>query len=304
MAWMSSRFMLVGALVLLPVVPNISAAQGGRAAVIEMRQKQAAQLEARPTPRMADGHPDLNGNWTFQDEVWSFVHPKIDAKGDICFVNCNPAPARPVATTTAAATSTAAAKGNTGGAAPRANFPDYKVQYQSEIESLRKNIVAADPVLHHCANPGLPRIGPPSYIMQTGKMIVFLYASVDGNYWRVIPLGTPSHDEDADPSPLGDSIGRWQGDTLVVESVNFTPETWLTDYGAFHTADLRVVERFTRRGDAIAYQVTSYDPAVLAKPWTQNHLLVPEHDKLQPSPECIEKDMSQMVNNAYHANPP
>lgn len=303
MAWMGSRWVRVAAMVLLPVAPGLSAAQGGRAAVIQMRQKQAAQLEARPTPRMPGGHPDLNGNWTFQDEFWSFVHPKIDAKGDICFVNCEPAAARPTAARSAAASS-AAGKRSAGDAVPRVNFPDYRVQYQAEVQTLRKNIVSADPVLHHCANPGLPRIGPPSYISQTGKMIVFLYASVDGNYWRVIPLQAAAHDGDADPSPLGDSIGKWEGDTLVVESVNFSPETWLTDYGAFHSTDLRVVERFTRKGDAILYQVTSYDPAVLAKPWTQNHLLIPEHDKLQPSPECIERDMSQMVNNAYHPNPP
>lgn len=67
-----------------------------------------------------------------------------------------------------------------------------------------------------------------------------------------------------------------------MDSVNFTPEIWLTDFGAFHTADLRVVERFTRKGGAIIYQVTSYDPSVLAKPWTENHVLSREHGKLQP----------------------
>lgn len=297
MAGMSSRLVLVSAMMLLPVIPNLSAAQGGRAAQIAMRQKQAAELEARPTPRMAGGHPDMSGNWTFQDEVWSFVHPKIDSKGDICFVNCDPAPPRP------AAVKTAAGKGNAGGAGPRQNFPDYKVQFQSEVQTLRRNIVGTDPVLHQCQNPGLPRIGPPSYIIQTGTTIAFLYASVNGNYWRVVPLGG-AHNADADPSPLGDSIGKWDGDTLVVESVNFTPDTWLTDYGAFHTADLRVVERYTRKGDAILYQVTSYDPTVLTKPWTQDHILTPDHNQLQPSPECIEKDMTKMVNQSYHPNPP
>lgn len=294
---MNWRFSPAGLLALLLVVPGLAAAQGGRAALIKMRQQQAAQLESRPTPRTAGGHPDLTGNWTSQDQAWAFIHPQIDSKGDICFANCGP-PARPQPT---------AARSNAGAAAqgpPLRNFPDYKPQFQAQVTTFQHHLVASDPILHACENPGLPRVGPPNYILQTPKMIVFLYTNVNGNYWRIIPLDGAPHDVDADPSPLGDSVGRWDGDTLVVESVNFTPDTWLTDYGAFHTADLRVVERITRKGDAIIYQSTSYDPAVLAEPWTQAHILTPVREKLQPSSPCIEKDMTKMRNDAYHPNPP
>ena len=282
---------------LLLIVPGLGAAQGGGQAFTRMRQ-QAAQLESRPTPRTAAGHPDLTGNWTSQDQAWAFLHPQIDSKGDICFTNCKPAPARPQQT---------AARINAGAAAqgpPLRNFPDYKPQFQPEVTTFQHHLVASDPILHACANPGLPRVGPPNYILQTPQMIVFLYTNVNGNYWRIIPMDGAPHDADADPSPLGDSVGRWDGDTLVVESVNFTPDTWLTDYGAFHTADLRVVERVTRKGDAIDYQSTSYDPAVLARPWTQEHILTPVSEKLQPSSPCVEKDMTKMRNDAYHPNPP
>lgn len=283
---------------LLLIAPGLAAAQGGRQALIRTRQQQAVLLESRPTPRTADGHPDLTGNWTSQDQAWASLHPQIDSKGDVCFANCKPAPARPQQTA-ARTSSGAAAQGP-----PLPNFPHYKPQFRSQVTTFQHHLVASDPILHACANPGLPRVGPPNYILQTEKMIVFLYTNVNGNYWRIIPMDGSPHNADADPSPLGDSVGRWDGDTLVVESVNFTPDTWLTDYGAFHTADLRVVERVTRKGDAILYQSTSYDPAVLAQPWAQQHILTPLREKLQPSSPCIEKDMTKMRNDAYHPNPP
>jgi hypothetical protein len=293
MKWM---FVPVGTMALALVVPGLAVAQGGRQAQMRLQQQQAAALESRPTPLAPDGHPDLSGNWSSQDQAWAFIHPQIDANGDICFANCNPAP-RPRPAAAAPAKGAAAAP-------PLRNFPDYKTQFQAEVTAFQHHLVASDPILHACANPGLPRVGPPNYILQTAQMIVFLYTNVNGNYWRVISMDSATHDADADPSPLGDSVGRWDGNTLVVESVNFTPDTWLTDYGAFHSADLRVVERVTRKGDAILYQSTSSDPAVLAQPWTQQHVLTAVHEKLQPSSPCVEKDMTKMRNDAYHPNPP
>lgn len=279
--------------------PGMAAAQVGAAAP---RAQQLAALEHRPTPRLADGHVDLNGNWLSQDQAWAFVHPQIDARGNICFTGCNPAPPRARAaagTGRGAAAAAAAAR-----VAPLPNFPIYRPQFQAQVSALQHHLVASDPILHACANPGLPRVGPPNYILQTAATIAFLYTNVNGNYWRLIPMGAKSHDADADASPLGDSIGHWEGDTLVVESVNFTPDTWLTDYGAFHDADLRVVERITRKGDAILYQSTAYDPAVLGAPWVQAHVLTPLREKLQPSAPCVERDMASMRNDAYHPNPP
>jgi hypothetical protein len=284
---------------LLLLVPALTSAQGS-AAQNHMRQPLQV-LEGRPTPQMPDGHPDLNGNWTSQDQAWAFLHPQSDAKGDICFANCNPAPARARA---AARASDAAHKSGAAGSVPLRNFPHYRAEAQAQVRAYQKSLVASDPILHACANPGLPRVGPPNYILQTPAMIAFLYTNVNGNYWRIIPVGAASHDADADPSPLGDSVGRWDGNTLVVESVNFTLDTWLTDYGAFHSANLGVVERLTRTGDVIHYESTAYDPTVLAEPWAQEHVLTRLQEKLQPSSPCVERDMGKMRNDAYHPNPP
>ena len=294
------RYAPAGAIALLLLIPALTRAQGP-AAQSRMRQQMQA-LESRPTPQMPDGHPDLNGNWTSQDQAWAFLHPQTDAKGDICFANCNPPAAR--AHAPAASGGDAAHKGGASSGVPLRNFPHYRAEAQAQVSAYQKSLVASDPILHACANPGLPRVGPPNYILQTPAMIAFLYTNVNGNYWRIIPVGAAAHDADADPSPLGDSVGRWDGDTLVVESVNFTPDTWLTDYGAFHSAKLRVVERLTRKGDVVHYESTAYDPAVLAEPWAQQHVLTRVSEKLQPSSPCVERDMGKMRNDAYHPNPP
>jgi hypothetical protein len=64
-------------------------------------------------------------------------------------------------------------------------------------------------------------------------------------------------------------VGRWQGDTLVVDVVGFNDKTWLTGTGTFHSESLHVVERYTRVSkDQINYEATIEDPEVLTRPWT------------------------------------
>ena len=72
----------------------------------------------------------------------------------------------------------------------------------------------------------------------------------------------------------GHSVGHWEGDTLVIESSGFTPETWLARGGFFHSEDMKVFERFTRKGDQMLYEVTVEDPQVLLQPWKQNPMLM------------------------------
>ena len=88
--------------------------------------------------------------------------------------------------------------------------------------------------------------------------------------FRFIPTDGRPHPDDIEPSYLGDSIGRWDGDTLVVDVVGFNTNTWLVGVGTFHSEKLRVTERYTRDTyDTIIYEVTMEDPEVLTKPWKQ-----------------------------------
>ncbi len=125
--------------------------------------------------------------------------------------------------------------------------------------------------IHRCITTGVPRLGgnfgagPYTYyqIVQTPTHLAFVSEAFHDA--RIIPLDGRPHL----PAPIrqwnGDSRGRWEGDTLVVETTNFSPKSYYR--GA--AEGLHLVERFTRTGpDTLAYRVTLSDPATWAAPWT------------------------------------
>lgn len=184
------------------------------------------------------------------------------------------------------------------------DFPKYKPEFVAKVEELRDAQVSRDTVLR-CYPPGVPRIGPPAKIVQNAREVVFLYDDPNGSFYRVIPIDGRPHRTGISSSYLGDAVGRIEGDTLVVETVNVTDETWLTDNGAFHTKGLRVVERLRRVGDTIEYQATAHDPGVLAEPWTLPSRVLRRSDReLEEPPRCEERDLEHMVDaTQYHENP-
>jgi hypothetical protein len=149
------------------------------------------------------------------------------------------------------------------------NLPKYKPEHWARVEDLDVNGNFRDPEIK-CYPAGLPRIGAPSKIVQTPTEIIFLYTH--HNTFRVIPIDGREHDpiRSQDLTYYGDSIGKWEGDTLVIDSVGFTDETWLAWPGYFHTNNMRVVERLTRQGNTVTWQATIHDPEILAEPWTMN----------------------------------
>ncbi len=150
--------------------------------------------------------------------------------------------------------------------------PIYKPEHWDKVQQLDMWTNKYDPVMT-CQPLGVPREGPPRRIYQTDKDITFLYFGGDagGGYgeYRVIPIDGRPHSKasELDITYLGDTVGRWEGDTLVLDSVAFTDSTWLGRGGFFHSDQMHVVERFTRQGDALLYDVTVEDPEVLAEPW-------------------------------------
>ena len=185
-----------------------------------------------------------------------------------------------------------------------APFPEYRQEFLAKVADLRDRQVELDTVLR-CYPPGVPRIGPPAKIVQTAREVVFLYEDANGSFFRVIPIDGRSHRSGLSPSYLGDAVGRVDGDTLVVETVNFTDETWLTDNGAFHTRELRVIERLRRVADTIEYQAEAHDPSVLAKPWaTPVRTLQRSAEEIEEPIRCEERDLEHMVDRTqYHDNP-
>jgi hypothetical protein len=250
-----------------------------------------AQTPSKPAPHLGDGRPDLNGTWDHNN--LAFVRAQNLGGGSVCILDC-PQPA--------------ATGSNVQGAfagAPRGigNFPKYKSEFLAKVKDLSDKQVQTDTVLQ-CQPPGVPRIGPPQKIMQNGREVVFLYNDVNGGFFRIVPTDGRSHRKEVGSSYLGDAIGHWEGDTLVVETVNFNEDTWLIDNGAFHTKDLKVVERLRQVGDTIEYQATAYDPAVLAEPWTTRLQTLRRTDKELEEPDrCEDRDLDHIIDGSHHDNP-
>jgi hypothetical protein len=246
-----------------------------------------------PTPRLADGKPDLNGTWDNGGGI-EFLRPQRNADGSLCVSGCAP----PAAAPTAAGAPAAAP-------APRQapSKPRYRPEFAARVEDLRKRQQKEDPVLR-CQPPGVPRIGPPDKIMHTAREAVFLYEDVSGPFFRIVPLRPGVKRIDDSESYLGDATGHWEGDTLVVVTRNFNGLTWLTDDGAFHSPKLVVTERLTRSGNEVVWEATAEDPTVLAEPWTlrPRRMVLTDVEMAEPAP-CVEQDLEHMVDDSFHANP-
>jgi hypothetical protein len=102
--------------------------------------------------------------------------------------------------------------------------------------------------------------------VQTPKYVTLVYEF--GHAVRVIYTDGTKHPEGHIDFWLGDSRGRWEGDTLVSDVIHFNGETWFDKAGNFHSEALHLVERFTLMGpDHINYEVTIEDPKVFTRPW-------------------------------------
>jgi hypothetical protein len=212
------------------------------------------------TPRR-DGHPDLTGNWQYTDWIGNYMtgggrRPAPTQKSDTTRQDNQTydfelySPSR---------------FGNVG-------RPVYKPQYWDKVQELDMWTNKYDPVMT-CQPLGVPREGPPRRIIQTDKDVVFFYQGGDagGGYgeYRIIPTDGRKHDPQKaiEATYLGYTVGRWEGETLVLDAISFVDSTWLGRGGFFHSEQMHVVERFTRQGDVILYDVTVEDPEVLVEPW-------------------------------------
>jgi hypothetical protein len=178
--------------------------------------------------------------------------------------------------------------------------PREALPYQPWAVERNKQLTAIDDPIAHCLLPGVPRIitmPMPFEIVQTPAKVVILYEAFRA--FRIIPLRDDlKHPDDLVPTWMGDSVGRWDGDTLVVDVVGFNDKTWLSGGPSIHTEDLHVVERYRLAPDGtIAYQATVEDPKALTKPWvTGVTLRTPPNARVEEY-ECIEnnQDIAHMA---------
>ncbi|MEO5922314.1 MAG: hypothetical protein ABIR70_00650 [Bryobacteraceae bacterium] len=152
---------------------------------------------------------------------------------------------------------------------PKGGKIPYRAGARATADSNARQRATADPLLS-CFQPGLPRatmLPEPFQIFQNPDRVVIVYQHVHA--YRVIFTDGRPHYDDGIEFYMGDSRGRWEGDTLVVDVTNFKPETWLDSAGTFHSNKLHVVERYTRTApNTMRYEATIEDPEVFERPWT------------------------------------
>jgi hypothetical protein len=138
-----------------------------------------------------------------------------------------------------------------------------------------------------CKPLGIPQtyITPyPFQIIQTAKQIVIIYEYPNAIRW--IPIDGRKHEPDPDPTWMGNSVGRWEGDSLVIDVIGFNDKTEV--HGFMHTDALHVVERFRLLPDAnLQYGVTVDDPNVWASPWVIPDRTFPRRRELENVAEFV-----------------
>lgn len=216
----------------------------------------AGQAGRWSPPRLPDGQPDMQGHWV-SDAVGA-AHSVEDGRDpDADIIQGRVGEQNPVVIV-----------------AP----PDNRIPYRPDMAARRQQLLREifTPTLPHHVDPhvralldGVPRNGyvpGGMQIIQVPGAVLILYES--NHAYRFIPLdGRPRAPQQVKLF-MGDSRGRWEGNTLVIDVTNFNEETWLDSHGSIHSDALRVVERWTLVGpDRIDYEATLDDPKAFTRPW-------------------------------------
>jgi hypothetical protein len=224
------------------------------------------------TPRTADGKPDLSGIWQVMNTAaWDIQDHSAQ----------NGVPA--------------------GIGVVVGNEIPYKPEALARKQQNAANRATADPETK-CYLPGVPRImymPYPFQIFQKPEQLTMLFEYVHATRY-IYTNGTP-HPPGHIDWWMGDSRGRWEGDTLVVDVIDFNEETWFDRAGNFHGDQLHLVERFTPLDrDHITYDVTVEDPGVFTRPWRMSMIL---YRHREPNAQLLEYDCFGF-DNEFHAPPP
>jgi hypothetical protein len=280
---------------LLVIALSLIVGAGFSRLVMAQEKPAAPAAAAKPTPRTADGHPDLNGVWGSGGGPGA---PNSVQKGDTLVVVFQLDGANPYEDT-----GLFKALDERGSARKAAvpNKPPYKPELAAKLKEASDLQSKLDPAFY-CKPEGVPRMGAPSQIVQTPGQVVLLYEG--RNTFRIVPTDGRPHRDDVEPTWNGDSVGRWDGDTLVVDVTNIIDESWLGADGWFHSDVLHVVERFRREGDTLTYSATVEDPKMFSGPWEitprKLQLRTDPADALVESPPCVERSGVNQVTNDHH----
>ena len=164
-------------------------------------------------------------------------------------------------------------------------------------------VETTDPLYHTCAPIGFPIIylyPLPMQIVQAPGEVIMLF-EWDSLRHQIFTDGRP-HDTTLGPLWMGDSIGHWEGDTLVADTVNFNDKTWLDRMGHPHSEALHVVERIRRIDhDHMVDDITMEDPKAYTKPWTAHLPFVLKPKWTLAEQFCEDEESFQTMDKAAAA---
>ncbi|HEY5624290.1 MAG TPA: hypothetical protein VIV14_11065 [Gammaproteobacteria bacterium] len=172
----------------------------------------------------------------------------------------------------------------------------YRPEALARREANYENRLAEDPGVQ-CRMVGVPRITYmpfPFRIVQTPEKVTILYEYI--HTIRNVYLDSEHPGEFDQPLWMGDSRGRWDGDTLVVDSVNFTDQTWFDRSGNYHSEALHVVERYTpTSANHILYEVTIEDPGVYSESW---QMRMPIYRRIEENARLLEYECHDYLESS------
>ena len=232
-----------------------------------------AQAPAYRAPRTPDGKPDLNGIW----QVLNEANYDIEMHAARPAMAVRPGPYGPVPAAPVLALGATGAVPPGVGVVEGGGLP-YKPEALAKKKENQENWLNSDPEIK-CYLPGVPRatyMPYPFQILQSTKAIFFAYEYAGAV--RNINLKDPG------PPPvvswMGQSVGHWEGETLVVDVTGFNDQSWFDRAGNHHSDVLHVVERYTRTSpDVIQYEATIDDPKTFTRPWKMSMGLYRRQEK-------------------------
>jgi hypothetical protein len=212
-------------------------------------------------PRGGDGKPDLNGIWQALTEANYDLEPHVARPA----MALRPGPYGPLPAAQTLALGAVGAVPPSLGVVEGGEIP-YKPEALARKKQNQQDWLNLDPEIK-CYLPGVPRatyMPYPFQILQSTSALTFVYeyAGAVRNIFFKDPGPAPAD------SWMGQSVGRWEGGTMVIDVTDFNDRTWFDRAGNYHSDKLHVVERYTRLSpDLMSYEATIEDPVVFTRPW-------------------------------------
>jgi len=242
-------------------------------------------------PRTPDGKPDLNGMWQALNEAnydieMHMARPALALRAG----PYGPVPAAPVLALGAVGAVPPGMGVVEGGEIP------YKPDALAKKKDNQEHWLERDPEIK-CYLPGVPRATYMPYPFQifqspTALFIAYEYDGAVRNIYLKDPGPAPID------SWMGQSVAKWEGDTLVIEASGFNDSSWLDRSGNFHSDQLKVVERYTRTApDVISYEATLTDPDVYTRPWK---ISMPLYRRLEKNAQLMDFKCVEFVEELMY----